>query len=220
MSPSFKTLKTLELALYVYLMKMKTNHTTAVIAPHFSVSEAVVCQWIRKMRELLHHSLVQSHLSDINRDDLLGNVTELSRKIYDANNNTVIMTVDGTYVYTIKSSNFAFQKNSYSKQMKRNLVKFMSFVMANGLIAAVYGPFDARKNDATILREILSQPNTIFDKLLGGDILVVDRGFRDVVADLRNRGLIVKSPKGKYFQFPKFLLSDITIFIHFYFMFK
>lgn len=199
MSPSFKNLETLELALYVYLMKMKTNHTTAVIAPHFSVTEAVVCKWIKKMRELLHQSLVPSHLSDISRRDLLGNVTELSRKIYSANNNTVILTVDGTYVYTIKSSNFEFQKNSYSKQMKRNLVKFMTFVTTNGLLAAVYGPFDARKNDATILREILNQPGTIFDELLAGDILVVDRGFRDVTADLINLGLIVKSPKGKHF---------------------
>lgn len=192
--PNFKDPRTLESALYVYLLKMKTNHTTAVIAPHFSVTERTVCQWIRQMRQLLHETLVQSHLFDINRDDLLRNMTELSRKIYEANNNTVILTVDGTYVYTIKSSNFEFQKNSYSKQMKRNLVKFMTFVMTNGLIAAVYGPFDA-----TIMREILNQPGTIFDKLRQGDILVVDRGFRDVTADLRNSGFIVKSPKGKYF---------------------
>lgn len=211
MSPNFNNTKTLELALYVYLMKLKTNHTTAAIAPHFSVTERTVCQWIRKMRELLYQSLVQSHLYHINRDDLLRNVTGLSKQIYDANNDTVILTVDGTYVYTIKSSNFEFQKNTYSKQMKRNLVKFMTFVTTNGLIAAVYGPFDAKKNDATILREILAQPDTIFDELRVGDILVVDRGFRDVTAALRNVGLIIHSPKGKYFQFSAILLYDTIL---------
>lgn len=197
MLPNFKEPKTLELALYVYLMKMKTNHTTAVIAPHFSISETVVCKWMRKMRQILHESLVPLHLFDISRADLLRNTTELSKNIYKANKNTVILTVDGTYVYAIKSSNFQFQKKSYSKQMKRNLVKFMTFVLTNGFIAAVYGPFDAQKNDATILHEILNQPQTIFNNLRGGDILVVDRGFRDVSAALRNRGFIVKSPKGR-----------------------
>lgn len=76
----------------------------------------------------------------------------------------------------------------------------MTVVMTNGRIAAVYGPFDARKNDATILHEILNQPQNIFNTLHAGDIVVVDRGFRDVSAALKRRGFIVKSPKGMNFD--------------------
>lgn len=81
-------------------------------------------------------------------------------------------------------------------QFGRNLVKFMLCVTTNGSIAAAYGPFEARKNDATILNEILNDQGNIFEKMIPGDVVVVDRGFRDVVSALRKRGLIVKSPKG------------------------
>lgn len=58
--------------------------------------------------------------------------------------------------------NYEFQKKSYSVQFGRNLVKFMLCVSTNGLIVASYGPFDARKNDATILREIMNEAETVF----------------------------------------------------------
>lgn len=81
-------------------------------------------------------------------------------------------------------------------QFGRNLVKFMLFVATNGLIAASYGPFEARKNDATILNEIMNEERTIFQELRAGDVVVVDRGFRDVIGALKQRGLIVKTSKG------------------------
>lgn len=180
----------------MYLLKLYTNHTLRQIAPHFKMPISKVSTWIRKMRKLAHAAIVPLYLSNRRRNQLLENTSPLSRRIYGANNDKVVLTVDGTYVFTIKSSNFEFQKKSYSKQFKRNLVKFMLFVTTNGLIAALYGPFEARKNDATILEEILNKPENIFQELRVGDVIVVDRGFREVIGALRNLGLIVKSPKG------------------------
>lgn len=196
MLPSFNHSKTFALALYIYLMKLRTNHTLAQIAPLFNISTYTASIWIRKMRQLVHKALVPLYLYNQSREKLLRATTPLSRRIYEVNDQTAVVTFDATYVFTIKSSNYEFQKKSYSMQFGRNLVKFMLCTTTNGLIVAAYGPFDARKNDANILNEILNVQGSIFKILLKGDVAVVDRGFRDVIGQLRSFGLIVKTPKG------------------------
>lgn len=154
---SFKSQKQFGLALYIYLMKLRTNHTHEQIAPLFNLSAFTVDEWIRKMRDIVHRSVVPSQLYNQSRYELLMNTTPLSRKLYEVNDDTAVVTFDATYVFTIKSSNYDFQKKTYSMQFGRNLVKFMLCVSTNGHIAGVYGPFEARKNDATILNEILNK---------------------------------------------------------------
>lgn len=183
-------------ALYIFLMKLRTGHTLEQIAPHFNVSPMTISSWIRAVRNIVHSELVRVHLYERKREDLILNTTPLSRKLYQAAENCCVVTIDATYVFTIKSSNYAFQKKSYSGQFRRNLVKFMLFVSTNGLIAASYGPFDATKNDAKILEQILNDDRTIFGTLLPGDVLVVDRGFRDCIRALKARRFVVQVPKG------------------------
>lgn len=196
MLPSFKNTNSLKLALYIYLMKLRTSHTIAQIAPHFNKSKQTVCTWITKMRKLIFETVVPLHLSNRNRQELLNNTTPLSRKLYGVGDDVVVLTLDGTYVFTIKSSNFEFQKKSFSDQFKRNLVKFMMVVSTNGFIAAAYGPFEGQMNDANILDKILNVQDNIFQHLRAGDVVIVDRGFKTISAALRNRGFLVKSPKG------------------------
>lgn len=196
MLPSFKYHESLRRALYIYLLKLKTNQTLEQIAPHFNKSIKTIGIWIRNIRKLVYEAFVPLHLCNRSRAELLKNTTSLSRKIYGLDKGKVVLTIDGTYVYTIKSSNFEFQKKSFSGQFKRNLIKFMLFVSTNELIAAAYGPFEAGKNDATILSEILNDPQSIFRNLVRGDVVVIDRGFKEVIPALRKRKLIVKVPKG------------------------
>lgn len=196
MLPSFKNTNSLKLALYIYLMKLRTSHTIAQIAPHFNKSKQTVCTWITKMRKLIFETVVPLYLSNRNRQELLNNTTPLSRKLYGVGDDVVVLTLDGTYVFTIKSSNFEFQKKSFSDQFKRNLVKFMMVVSTNGFIAAAYGPFEGQMNDANILDKILNVQDNIFQHLRAGDVVIVDRGFKTISAALRNRGFLVKSPKG------------------------
>lgn len=194
--PIFKCPIKSQIAFYIYLMKLRTGHTLDQIAPHFNLSPMTISSWIRSARDVVHAELVRLHLNTRERNDLLLNTTPLSRRLYEAAENCCVITIDATYVFTIKSSNYAFQKKTYSGQFLRNLVKFMLFVCTNGFIAASYGPFDATKNDATILGEILNARRSIFEILRPGDILVVDRGFRDSKPALSGRGFVVKVPKG------------------------
>lgn len=182
-------------ALYIYLMKLRTNHTHSQIALLFGTTTKVISSRIRAVREAIHQQFVPLHLNNCSRDDILRHTTEFSRQLYRINNDTAVVQFDGTYIYTINSSNYAFQKESFSVQKKRNLVKFMNCVSPDGFIIGTVGPFSARKNDATILDEILNDPNNVlFKNLHPGDVIVLDRGFRDCINVLRRRGFTVKVP--------------------------
>lgn len=194
--PSFKSFDRSQMALYIFLMKLRTGHTNKQIACLFNLTPETISAWIRTVRNTVHEKWVPLHLYNIKREDLLKSTTQLSRKLYEVGENVAVVTWDATYVFTIKSSNYEFQKKSYSAQFQRNLVKFMLCVTTNGLIAAAYGPFHATKNDATIMNEILNEERSIFQILRNGDVLVVDRGFRDCISALRSRGFVVKVPMG------------------------
>lgn len=60
-----------------------------------------------------------------------------------------------------------------------------------GLIAATYGPYSVRQNNATILQQIINKQDSIFNELKNGDVIVVDREFRDYVRVLKGRNFQV-----------------------------
>ena len=87
---------------------------------------------------------------------------------------TLQMVTDSTYLYIEKSSNFAFQRMSFSGHKKRNLVKIDTFNNPNGQFIEVYGPFycDGHNNDQWHAISLLStkvDPN-LSDFSYGGDI--------------------------------------------------
>lgn len=67
----------------------------------------------------------------------------------------------------------------------------MMCVSSDGYIVATYGPYSARKNDASILEEIMNQQRSIFNNLQSDDLIIVDRGFRDCVNKLKRRNFQV-----------------------------
>lgn len=125
-------------ALYIFLMKLRTGFTIDEICPFFDLTKKTMIQRIRNVRQIMYKEFVPRHLFNWTRQDLLENTSPLSRELYNVDENTAVITFDGTYVYTIISSNYGFQKDSYSIQKKRNLVKFMMCVSTNGLILGAY----------------------------------------------------------------------------------
>lgn len=71
--------------------------------------------------------------------------------------------------------------------------------MPDGYVVDILGPYHANKNDAEILREILDKNEDFKSLLEDGDVLILDREFRDVVGDLETKGFKVLMPslKGK-----------------------
>jgi len=97
---------------------------------------------------------------------------------------------DGTYLFIDKPEDFDLQKETWSMQKKRNLVKPMILCLSSDYVLHCPGPFLANRknNDASILNALLRPGTPLHEYLRPGDLAIVDRGFRDsrkVLHDLR-----------------------------------
>lgn len=125
------------------------------------------------MRDLLVEYFVPKHLgiNHLNRqmvernlaipNALFGNFEGIDRPI---------IIFDGTYCYIEKSSNYLYQKRTYSMHKYRNLVKPFLMVCTDGHIFDVLGPYPATTSDADIIKTGFSNEspygNTFFRAML------------------------------------------------------
>lgn len=126
-------------------------------------------------------------------------VTEFANTLYnpDPANTILIAYIDGTYSYIEKSSNFRVFRQSYSQHKGRHLIKPALIVAPDGYILDIHGPYfsDARNNDAAILRNEFRRDVGALRYFLGeGGIVIVDRGYRDVLPLLDELGIDYRMP--------------------------
>lgn len=88
------------IALYIYLMRLRTNHTYAQMAPHFNMSELSICSRVRKVREIVYRDFVPLHLP-ASRDEIIRRTTPLSRQLFKVNDGIVILILDGTNLWLL-----------------------------------------------------------------------------------------------------------------------
>lgn len=89
----------------------------------------------------------------------------------------------GTYVYVQSSSNYKFQKDTYSLHKYCNLVKPFLIVCCDGTILECLGPYKATKNDSFILIDALNEQH-LRDLFRHNVVFILDRGFRDAIPSL------------------------------------
>ncbi|CAF5001179.1 unnamed protein product, partial [Rotaria sp. Silwood1] len=85
-------------------------------------------------------------------------------------------------------------KSTYSSHKKRHLVKMLSIVLPDGYVVDAIGPFAGNANDASITESILQLNDSLQRWTDYGDILLVDRGFRDCIGSLEEAGFEVRMP--------------------------
>lgn len=88
------------IALYIYLMKLRTNHTYAQMAPHFNMSELTISLRVRQVREIVHSRFVPLHLP-ASREEIIRRTTPLSRQLFKVNDGVVILILDGTNLWLL-----------------------------------------------------------------------------------------------------------------------
>jgi len=119
------------------------------------------------------------------REDLIAqDQCRFAEILLKADPESIIVVADGTYLYIQKPSDCVLQRKTYSNHKCRNLVKPMMFVTTTGRIISADGPFFAnnRNNDASILKDLIEKPESeLMNFLQPNDVLVLDRGFRDVL---------------------------------------
>lgn len=126
-------------------------------------------------------------------------VTDFSNELYNPEPNIAraIAYIDGTYADIPKSSNFRALRQSYSVHKGKHLVKPALVVAPDGYILEIQGPYfsDSRNNDAQMLRnEFERDVDGLRAWFQENDIFVLDRGYRDALPMLRDRGISVIMP--------------------------
>lgn len=185
-------------ALLMLLMRFRKAASYKYIGEHFGTCRSTATENIAKARSALTEDFVPRYLGfeNLTRDLLLKNTTVCSRMLHSENDSEKLITIwDGTYIYINKSANYKFQKETFSGQKKRNFLRPMMCVTTNGYIIDVFGPFEAVKNDAKCMKTIFERNLAVNEKLEPGDVFILDRGFRDCLADIENRGYVAKTPE-------------------------
>lgn len=181
--------------LYTYLMKLRTARTDEDIGQVFKITRQAVGMRLKCVRKAMESDFVYQNVNfQLTREKLAERSTVLSQMLFcNGDSSRPVLVIDGTYVYIQKSTNYEVQRKSYSGQKKRNFVRVMNCVTTDGTIIFVLGPYQATSNDAQVMRSIVESSNAL-DNLIAGDVLLLDRGFRDCVDILIAKGFDVKMP--------------------------
>ncbi|CAK1603536.1 unnamed protein product [Parnassius mnemosyne] len=179
------------LGLAALLMKMRTGDSDERIATLVQVPRRTLENAIDKIREILLQDFVLQNLGiyQLSREQLLEHKLTIPHGIFGNENNTNgIVICDGTYIYINKSSNYMFQKQSYSLHKYRNLLKPFMIVACDGYIVDCFGPYKATTSDAEIMTNLFSEGSALRSYFRENDIFILDRGFRDSISFLEGCG--------------------------------
>ncbi|CAF1079292.1 unnamed protein product, partial [Brachionus calyciflorus] len=174
-------LRTKSQALIVYLFWLKTGLDQTTIGAHFDLCQLEVSRICQQVRESLFKDFVPLNLGPKvkPRIEWLTHNSYISRELFCQTEEQLILVCDGTYCYCERSSNNIFQRSTFCVQKKRHLVKPFVICTTDGFIVDIYGLYEATKNDASILLDIFEKDDELKQLIQPGDILLLDRGFRD-----------------------------------------
>ncbi|XP_063829743.1 uncharacterized protein LOC135080779 [Ostrinia nubilalis] len=197
--PEFRNRAT---ALGAYLMKLRTGDSDERISTLLNMSRTTLTKLLNKARDVMTEHFVPQHLGlqHISRNQIAEKNLYIPNALFgnpgsNIEDRKAIVIMDGTYIYVQKSSNYSYQKKTYSLHKYRNLVKPFLIVCCDGYIVDVLGPFPATKSDADILKDEVRDPSQPLRQYFKeGDIFILDRGFRDCIPILENLHYSVHYP--------------------------
>lgn len=191
-------------ALAMYWIKLKTDLSFNQIASLFALRDPdssgrrVVSDAFHAIAASLDKNFTPNHLGVhlLSPDQAKVHNTVYSKTFFGDKPTTIW---DGTYLYLQKSGNYSRARKTYSMHKHRPLAKFMSVVLPDGYVLDVIGPFysDGHNNDAGMTKKILDDEGfglLNWMKSNSNQVIVVDRGFRNVLPDLENLGIQAHMP--------------------------
>lgn len=184
-------------ALAIYLVKMRTGEPNTRLADMFHISRTTLEKEMKIARMCMTEDFTPQHLGwdHMTREQVLNRNLFIPQTLFgNAENSKCIVILDGTYVYIQKSANFLFQRLTYSHHKFVNLLKPFLLVCCDGYIIEVTGPHSAITSDATILKSLVNEGGVLNWVFQEGDVLILDRGFRDAVPDVEACGYDVHMP--------------------------
>lgn len=188
--------------LLVFLCKMRQGLSDECLTVIFNnTTRQATSLAVAKVRESLMRRFVTENigLNAITRQQFIDqHVTEYANILYNPNpaNPVAVVYIDGTYVDCHKTKNFRALRQSFCRHKGRHLVKPALIVASDGYILDIHGPYfsDNHNNDAAMIRNEFENDETINKWFQPGDVVIVDRGYRDVIPMFREFGLVTKMP--------------------------
>lgn len=189
-------------ALGIYMTKLRTGEPNQRLSTLFNISRSSLERYLVLARKCLIKDYVGRHLglNHITRDELLARNLTIPKTLFgDDENSKLILIFDGTYIYIQKSSNFLFQRETYSAHKFKNLLKPFLIVCSDGCILDVVGPKPATKSDASIMSDIMTKIDHPLHYIgRQNDVFILDRGFRDSLSYIEQCGYEHHEPQTKY----------------------
>src|SRR5699024_6862802 len=110
---------------------------------------------IKKARTALNQNFKPAYLglASVSKADIQAHTTENAKALFSSLK--TILVLDGTYAYIQKSSNFEFQRQSFSLHKHRNLMKMFMVVSTDGYSIDVTGPFEANASDSKLMEDFM-----------------------------------------------------------------
>lgn len=195
--PRLSQLRNGELALIAYLIKLRTGDSDERISSLLNKPRSTLTKLLGTARDLLNEEFIPHNLgiNHISRAEISERNLIIPNGLFGGEGRKPIIIVDGTYLYVQKSSNYLYQKNTYSLHKYRNLVKPFLMVCCDGYIIDVLGPYPATTSDANImLHEFQNEANRFRQYFQAGDVFILDRGFRDCVPLLQDCNYSAQMP--------------------------
>lgn len=193
-------------AIAIFLMKLRTGESNERLSVLFRMSRRTLERKMNTVRKCLVQDFVPRHLGldHISRNEVVAKNLSVPIGLFgnpDAplQERKAILVIDGTYVYTQKSSNFLFQRKTYSLHKYTNLLKPFLIVCCDGYILDVTGPHAATTSDAVIMKGLINEreDNPFHYFFETNDVFICDRGFRDVIGDMESCGYVARMPISK-----------------------
>ncbi|CAK1587675.1 unnamed protein product [Parnassius mnemosyne] len=184
-------------ALAAYLMKLRTGDSDERMSALLQVPRSTLERLMNMTREILNQDFVPLNvgINHISRAEIAQRNLLIPNGIYGGEDRRPIIIADGTYIYIEKSSNYLYQKKTYSLHKYRNLIKPFLFVCSDGYIIDILGPYHATTSDADIINnEFIYESSSLRQYFESGDVFILDRGFRDSLPLLERCGYQVHVP--------------------------
>ncbi|KAL0879440.1 hypothetical protein ABMA27_003191 [Loxostege sticticalis] len=181
--PQFQNLKRGSTTLAAYLIKLRTGDSDDRLSSLLQIPSTTLSSLLGKARCLMFDYFIPQHLglNHINRQQIIERNLFIPNELFGNHNGEIrpIIVLDGTYIYVQKSSNYKYQKNTYSLHKYQNLVKPFLIVCTDGYIVEVLGPYPATTSDADIINKEFTDESIYRQYFQSGDASILDRGFRD-----------------------------------------
>lgn len=204
------TNRSLPQALFIFWLKLKTDLSFEQIAslmglPNIvdkSTARCVMASTFLAVLDALTEKFVPRYLGieHLTRAQALAHHTAFSKAF--CGEDWVVLIMNGTYFYAVKSGHYKLMRAQYSMHQKRSLSKLMSVVLPDGYVLDSFGPFftDVRNTDSDVLKLLVTWQEKLMNFLTPyredqteedgeGDCLVLDRGFFNAVPSLKERRL-------------------------------